>query len=63
LFSLPQLIMMIVTGLFVLHGGGRNQPLRSFNRLIHISKCESLIRNDVTQYATISWDIKIHIAV
>jgi hypothetical protein len=63
LFWQPQLIMVIVTGLFVVHGGGRNQYLRSFNRLMHSSKRELLIRTDVTTYPIISWNIKMLIAV
>ena len=54
---------MTVTGLFVVHGGGRNKPLRSFNRLIHSSKREFFIRNDVTQYPIIYLDIKMLVAV
>jgi len=63
LFWQPQLIMMIVTGLFAVHGGGRNQPLRSFNRLIHSSKRELFVRTYVTQYHIISWKIKMLVAV
>jgi hypothetical protein len=54
---------MIVTGLFVVHGVCRNQPLRSFNRLIHSSKHEFFIWTDITQYPTLSWNIKMLVAV
>jgi hypothetical protein len=63
LFWQPQLIMMTVTGLFVVHGGGRNQPLRSFNRLIHSSKREFFIRTDITQYHIIPCNVKMLINV
>jgi len=62
LFWQPQLIMMIVTGLVVEHGDGRNQPLRPFDRLIHTSKRDFYI-TDITQYPIISWDIKMLVAV
>ena len=55
--------MMTVTGLFVVHGGSRNQPRRSFNRMIHSNKCGFFTRTDITQCPVMSWDIKILVAV
>jgi uncharacterized membrane protein YciS (DUF1049 family) len=55
--------MMIVTGLFVVHGGSRNQPVRSFNRLMHSSKRGFFISTDITQYSVISWNFKMFVAV
>ena len=58
----PQLIVKTVTDLVVVRGGGRNQPLRPFNKLIHSSKRELFI-TDITQYPIISLDIKMLVAV